>query len=56
LTKQTNGSKKNNNIAKSVSANQDNEVWMDIHSCRDHKHANEVQAMIENDEIMKPIL
>lgn len=28
---------------------------MDIHSCRDSKHANEVQTMIENNEIIKPI-
>lgn len=28
---------------------------MDIDSCRNSKHANEVQTMIENNEIMKPI-
>ncbi len=42
-------------IAKTVSANQDDEVWMEIHSYRDRKHADEVQAKIENDENMKPI-
>ena len=42
-------------IAKTVSATQDDEVWMEIHSYRDHKHADEVQAKIENDENMKPI-
>jgi hypothetical protein len=42
-------------IAKTVSANQDYEVWMEIHSYRDRKHADEVQAKIENDENMKPI-
>jgi len=42
-------------IAKTVSANQDEEVWMEIHSYMDLKHADEVQAKIENDENMKPI-
>ena len=42
-------------IAKTVSANQDDEVWMEIHSYKDSKHADEVQAKIENDGNMKPI-
>lgn len=42
-------------IAKTAFANQDDEVWMEIHSYRDRKHADEVQAKIENDENMKPI-
>jgi uncharacterized protein YbaA (DUF1428 family) len=42
-------------IAKTVSANQDDEVWMAIHSYKDRKHADEVQAKIENDGNMKPI-
>ena len=43
-------------IAKTVSANQDDdEVWMEIHSYKDRKHADEIQAKIENDENMKPI-
>jgi uncharacterized protein YbaA (DUF1428 family) len=42
-------------IAKTVSANQDDEVWMEIHSYKDRKHADEVQTKIENDESMKPI-
>jgi len=42
-------------IAKTVSANQDDEVWMEIHSYRDRNHADEVQATIENDENIKPI-
>jgi uncharacterized protein YbaA (DUF1428 family) len=42
-------------IAKTISANQDDEVWMEIHSYRERKHADEVQAKIENDENMKPI-
>ena len=37
-------------------ANQDDEVWMEMYSYRDRKHADEVQAKIENDENMKPIL
>jgi Protein of unknown function (DUF1428) len=42
-------------IAKTVSANQDDEVWMEIHSYKDRKHADEVQAKIKNDGNMKPI-
>jgi uncharacterized protein YbaA (DUF1428 family) len=42
-------------IAKSISANQDDDVWMEIHSYRDRKHADKVQAKIENDENMKPL-
>ena len=42
-------------IAKTISANQDDEVWMEIHSYKDRKHADEVQAKIENDGNMKPI-
>jgi uncharacterized protein YbaA (DUF1428 family) len=42
-------------IAKSIFANQDDDVWMEIHSYRDRKHADKVQAKIENDENMKPL-
>jgi uncharacterized protein YbaA (DUF1428 family) len=42
-------------IAKSISAHQDDDVWMEIHSYRDRKHADKVQAKIENDENMKPL-
>jgi uncharacterized protein YbaA (DUF1428 family) len=42
-------------IAKTISANQDDEVWMEIHSYKDRKHADEVQAKIENDGYKKPI-
>ena len=42
-------------IAKTISAGQDDDVWMEIHSYKNQKHADEVQAKIENDENMKPI-
>lgn len=42
-------------IAKTISAGQDDEVWMKIHSYSNRKHADDVQAKIENDENMKPI-
>jgi|SRR5215208_1319668 len=42
-------------VAKTISANQDDEVWMEIHTYKDRKHSDEVQAKIENDENMKSI-
>ena len=41
------------NIAKTVSANQDDEVWMEIIFYRDHKHRDEVGAKMQNDENME---
>ena len=40
------------NIAKTVSANQDEEVWMDLIFYRDRKHNEEVATKIQNDERM----
>ena len=40
------------NIAKTVSATQDEEVWMEIIFYRDHKHKDEVAAKMRNDERM----
>lgn len=46
-------------IAKTISAGQEDDVWMEIHSYKNsyknQKHADEVQAKIENDKNMKPI-
>jgi uncharacterized protein YbaA (DUF1428 family) len=33
-----------------VSANQDEDIWLDFESYRDHKHMNEVVTRIESDE------
>jgi uncharacterized protein YbaA (DUF1428 family) len=40
------------NIAKTVSANQDDDVWMDLIFYRDRKHRNEVSSKMRNDESM----
>jgi uncharacterized protein YbaA (DUF1428 family) len=40
------------NIAKIVSANQDEEVWMELQYYRDRKHLEEVTAKFGNDENM----
>jgi uncharacterized protein YbaA (DUF1428 family) len=40
------------NIAKTVSATQDEEVWMEIIFYKDHKHKDEVAAKMRNDERM----
>ena len=40
------------NIAKTVSANQDEEVWMELIFYRDRKHKEEVATKIQNDERM----
>lgn len=37
-------------IANAVSANQDEEVWLDLESYRDRKHMNDVVTRIEGDE------
>jgi uncharacterized protein YbaA (DUF1428 family) len=41
------------NIAKTVSANQDEEVWMELIFYRDRKHRDEVCAKMQNDESME---
>ena len=38
------------NIAKTVSANQDEKVWMELIFYRDRKHKEEVATKIQNDE------
>jgi uncharacterized protein YbaA (DUF1428 family) len=38
------------NIAKTISANQDEEVWMELIVYRDSKHRDEVGAMMQSDE------
>src|SRR5215210_906289 len=38
------------NIAKTVSANQDEEVWMELIFYRDRKHRDEVGRKMQNDE------
>lgn len=38
------------NIANIISANQDEEVWIESIYYRDHQHMNEVMAKIEKDE------
>ncbi len=41
------------NIAKTVSANQDEEVWMELIFYRDRKHRDEVSAKMQNDYNMQ---
>ena len=43
------------NIAKTVSANQDEEVWLELIFYRDRKHRDEVDAKMRNDESMAPL-
>lgn len=43
------------NIAKTVSANQDEEVWLELIFYRDRKHRDEVDAKRRNDESMAPL-
>ena len=37
-------------ITNAISANQDDEVWIDMESYRDRKHMNDVVSKIESDE------
>lgn len=37
-------------ITNTISANSDEEVWMELHSYRDRKHIEEVLKRIQNDE------
>jgi uncharacterized protein YbaA (DUF1428 family) len=41
------------NIAKTVSAKQDEEVWMELIFYRDRNHRDEVSAKMQNDENME---
>ena len=41
------------NLAKTISANEDEEVWLEIQSYRDRKHLQEVGARMMADESMK---
>lgn len=41
------------NIAKTIGADQDDEVWLEIQSYRDHKHVDEVMAKMENNKDMR---
>jgi uncharacterized protein YbaA (DUF1428 family) len=41
------------NISKTVSANQDDEIWMELIFCKDRKHREEVEAKMHNDENME---
>ena len=42
------------NIAKTVSATQDEEVWLELISYRDRKQKDEVSIRMQNDERMGP--
>lgn len=44
------------NIATTVSANQDEEVWVESLSYKDLQHMNEVMARMEKDERMGPLM
>ena len=43
------------NIAKTVSATQDEEVWLEVISYRDRKQKDEVSIRMQNDERMGPL-
>ena len=43
------------NIAKTVSANQDEEVWLELIFYRDRKHRDEAEAKMNNDARMGPL-
>jgi uncharacterized protein YbaA (DUF1428 family) len=43
------------NIAKTLSANQDEEVWLELIFYRDRKHRDEAEAKMNNDESMGPL-
>ena len=43
------------NIAKTVSANQDEEVWLELNFYRDRKHRDDVMAKMKNDESADPL-
>jgi uncharacterized protein YbaA (DUF1428 family) len=41
------------NISKTVAANQDDEVWMEVIFCKDRKHRDDVYAKMRNDVNME---
>jgi uncharacterized protein YbaA (DUF1428 family) len=43
------------NIAKTVSANQDEEVWLELIFYRDRKHRDEAESKMNNDARMGPL-
>ena len=43
------------NIAKTISASQDEEVWLELLFYRDRKHKDEVGVKMQNDERMDPL-
>lgn len=43
------------NIAKTISASEDEEVWLELIFYRDRKHKDEVGAKMRNDERMGPL-
>ena len=43
------------NIAKAISATQDEEVWLELISYRDRKQKDEVSVRMQNDERMGPL-
>ena len=43
------------NIAKAISATQDEEVWLELLFYRDRKHKDEVGSKMRNDERMGPL-
>jgi uncharacterized protein YbaA (DUF1428 family) len=43
------------NIAKTVLANQDEEVWLELIFYRDRKHKEEISAKMQTDERMGPL-
>ncbi|HEY6884135.1 MAG TPA: hypothetical protein VI278_08880, partial [Nitrososphaeraceae archaeon] len=45
------------NISNAVSANQDqDEIWLELHTYRDHKHQEEVGAIMQSDESADQLL
>lgn len=43
------------NIAKTVSATQDEEIWLELLFYRDRKHKDEVSVKMQNDQRMGPL-
>jgi uncharacterized protein YbaA (DUF1428 family) len=43
------------NIAKAISATQDEDVWLELLFYRDRKHKDEVGAKMQNDKRMGPL-
>jgi uncharacterized protein YbaA (DUF1428 family) len=43
------------NTSKTLSANQDDEVWLELIFYRDRKHKDEADSKMRNDESMAPL-